>query len=330
MHILVTGGAGFIGSHFCKYLHKNINFESLTIVDKLTYAGIESNLNSFTNDTRIKLIKSDIRDTLMFEKEFCRSKYIFNFAAESHVDNSIESPQDFINTNIIGTFNLLELLRSKNPDARFIQISTDEVYGSLGFESSPSKEDSPLVPSSPYSASKASADLLVQSYFLTYGLNVLTTRSSNNYGPNQLPEKLIPKTISLAKEGQQIPVYGNGLNTRDWIYVDDNCEGVWMAAEKGRAGKVYHLGTGEEWSNIDLVKKLIKLIGRDDDLIAFVADRKGHDLRYSLSTEVTKKELKWLPKTTFDLGLSKTIDWYMNNSDWIEKAKINLKKRNSK
>ena len=329
MNILVTGGAGFIGSHFCKFLLKKVSFKKLTIVDKLTYAGIEANLADIIKHPKVSFIKSDINDSSNFESEFKAAELVFNFAAESHVDNSILGPFEFVKTNVMGTFHLLELLRNQNPNCKFVQVSTDEVYGSLNFDEASSTESSPLKPSSPYSASKASADLMALSYFLTYGLNILVTRSSNNYGPHQLPEKLIPKVITQAQSQKKVPVYGNGKNVRDWIFVEDNCEGIWKASQLGQSGKVYHFGSQVEFPNIEIVKKILNLMNLSEGLIEFVTDRKGHDLRYSLSTEFTQKELNWQPKTTFEDGLKKTIEWYLSNPKWMELANQKLQSRSS-
>lgn len=328
MNVLVTGGAGFIGSHFCDFIIGLPDLNRLVVVDKLTYAGLKLNLNHCLADPRSQFIQADICYPKDFQEVLLSSDFIFNFAAESHVDNSISGPKEFIQTNIWGTFQLLEQLRNSQSSARFIQISTDEVYGSLQGGDSSSTEESPLKPSSPYSSSKASADLLALSYYFTYGLNILVTRSSNNYGPRQLPEKLLPKVIGNARAEVGIPVYGNGKNIRDWIFVEDNCKGIWQAAHKGEAGNVYHFGSGEEVSNIELVKKVLKIMNKEESLIQFVEDRKGHDFRYSLSTKITQKKLNWKPQMSHQQGLNKTVEWYLENSSWWEVATERLLGKN--
>ncbi len=327
MKVFVTGGAGFIGSNFCDFVLAQQQVEKLYILDKFTYAGLRENLLEALSDDRTELLEGDICEAAKFTTQINDSDIVFNFAAESHVDNSISGPEEFVQTNIFGTFKLLEVIRSSKNNIRFIQISTDEVYGSLTFEAPASTVKDTLNPSSPYSASKAGADHLALSYHKTYGLEVLITRSTNNFGPRQLVEKLIPKVIDNSLGDQKIPVYGNGLNTRDWIYVGDNCAGVWAAGLSGKPGQTYHLGSGNEVSNIDIVKQILKLLSKPESLIEFVDDRLGHDLRYSLNTEQTQKELNWQCDNSFNKQLEQTIDWYQENSTWILAANNNLKKR---
>ncbi len=316
MKVLVTGGCGFIGSNFVHLLMKDQSVSKLTNLDALTYAGHPQNTSDFKDDDRYKFVEGDLRNKSLVFDLVKEAELIVHFAAESHVDRSIESPDEFITTNIVGSFNLLEALKNTNPKARFVQVSTDEVYGSIQEGQFTTK--SPIEPNSPYSASKAGADLLARSYHQTYGLEILITRSSNNYGPRQTPEKLIPLMIQRATAGQALPVYGDGSNVRDWIYVEDNCLGVWQACKKGQAGKVYHFGGECEKSNLEVVHQIIESTGANKDQIEFVKDRLGHDWRYALSIEGSEKELGWRPETDFNQGLSKTISWYKENGDWMK------------
>lgn len=313
--ILVTGCAGFIGSHFLKMILKEKSDVHVTHLDALTYAGNLESIKDVLNHPNHKFIKGDVQDAQLCEDLVASVDTVVHFAAESHVDRSIDGPRAFINTNIIGTFNLLEAAR-KNKNLRYLQISTDEVYGTLP-ETGKFSEDTALQPNSPYSSSKAAADLLVRSYHHTFGLNAITTRCSNNYGPYQFPEKLIPVMVLNAKSDKPLPVYGNGLNIRDWIHVSDHSRGVWAALTKGRAGEVYNLGSDNEWTNIDIVRAILKHLGKPESLIKFVKDRPGHDLRYAIDAEKSKRELNWKAEVNFQKGLPETIDWYLSNESWL-------------
>lgn len=317
MRILVTGGAGFIGSNFIRYiLNKNRNCEVVNL-DKLSYAGNLENLKDLEKDPRYTFIKGDICDSKVVDKAIKGCDYVANFAAESHVDRSIIDPSEFVMTNIVGTHILLEAARSAKI-TRFIQISTDEVYGSI--EEGSFNENSPLFPNSPYSASKAGAELLCRSYFITFGLPVVVTRSSNNFGPYQYPEKFVALAITNLIEGKNIPVYGDGKNVRDWIYVEDNCDAIYFILEKGVSGEIYNIAGGSEMQNIEIVNTILKLMSEPTSKIEYVKDRPGHDRRYSLDDSKTRK-LGWKPKYEFKGALSKTIEWYENNQDWWKKIK---------
>ena len=313
--ILVTGGCGFIGSNFIRYALKNSDYEIVNL-DKLTYAGNLKNLVDVQNDPRYKFYKGDICNfelvSFIIEKEKVDS--IINFAAESHVDRSILSSQEFIRTNVTGTNVLLEVTRLYQLK-KFLQISTDEVYGSLGPEGK-FTEETPLSPNSPYSASKASADLLVKAFHHTYGVPALITRCSNNYGPYQFPEKLIPLMIINALNNKPLPVYGDGMNVRDWIYVEDHCEAILKVFEKGRIGEVYNIGAENEKPNIEIVKLILKELGKDESLITYVKDRPGHDRRYAIDATKIKTELGWKPSHTFETAIKETINWYIENQSW--------------
>lgn len=330
---LVTGGAGFIGSNFIAFLLDTYKDIKIINLDKLTYAGNLENLINYDDFENYKFIKGDINDSSLLNEIFENNEidYVVNFAAESHVDRSIENPSIFVETNVLGTLNLLNTAKKfwQNGEdiyidgKKFIQISTDEVYGSLSNEGY-FTEETPLDPHSPYSASKASADLLVQSFFDTYKFPVNITRCSNNYGPYQFPEKLIPLVIHQCIEKKQIPVYGDGLNVRDWLFVEDHCSAVDLVINKGQLGTVYNIGGHNEKTNIDLVNKIIDYLNEKVDkkitkeLITFVKDRKGHDRRYAIDPTKIEKELHWKPKYHFDNGIIKTIDWYLDNSEWLE------------
>jgi len=324
--ILVTGGAGFIGSNFIHYLFKEHPDYEVINLDKLTYAGNLENLKGVDDKPNYHFVKGDIanRELVEYIFETFKPEYVVNFAAESHVDRSIEGPEVFIKSNVYGTQVLLDIakgfwLKNKMFDyARFLQISTDEVYGSLPLESTEKfTEESPLKPNSPYSASKASADLLVRAYYVTYGMPVLITRSSNNFGPRQYPEKLIPLMIINALQRKPLPVYGDGLNVRDWLYVEDNCRGIDLVLHKGKIGEVYNIGGGNEWKNIDLVNLICEILGELTEkpvdeykkLITFVKDRPGHDRRYALSSEKISKEFGWAPAINFSEGIKETVKW---------------------
>jgi len=311
-HILVTGGAGFIGSNFISYILENTDY-FITNIDSLTYAGNYENIKCFEESKRYQFIKCDISNEIELNKVFY-NKYdaLINFAAESHVDRSIEDPIPFIRTNIHGTFNLLQSMLAGKA-SRMIQISTDEVYGSLQSSGQPFKENNPLAPNNPYSASKASADLLVRSYFKTYKLPLLITRCGNNYGPMQHTEKFIPKTIIHSLNNRQFPLYGDGLNVRDWIYVTDHCRAIKMVLEKGVPGEVYNIGGSEEKTNLEVIEIILKNLGKDKKLIEMVKDRKGHDRRYAMDSTKITKELGWRPEVSFDEGINRTIQWYKQN-----------------
>jgi dTDP-glucose 4,6-dehydratase len=332
-NILITGGAGFIGSNFIKYFLKNFVYDSdasknhrnynLINFDKLTYAGNLENLSDIENDTEYKFIKGDIvdREEVKTVVEEYNIDSIINFAAESHVDRSILGSKEFIDTNIVGTHTLLEVFREKNLE-KFIQVSTDEVYGSLP-EEDKSKlftEETPINPNSPYSSSKASADLLCRAFHHTYGLPIMITRCSNNYGPYQFPEKLIPLMIAKALDGEKLPVYGDGKNVRDWLYVEDHCSAISAVLHKGKPGEVYNIGGNNEWYNIDIVKLILKMLNKSEVQIQYVKDRPGHDRRYAIDSSKMKRELDWEPANTFEDGIEKTINWYIENESWWRKV----------
>lgn len=314
---LVTGGAGFIGSNYIRYmLHKYKDVEIVNL-DKLTYAGNLDNLKDIEDNPRYKFIRGDICDEVLVEQIMPEIDVVVNFAAESHVDRSIGAPDDFIRTDVFGTFVLLEAAR-RNKIKKFVQISTDEVYGSI--EKGSFKETDPLMPSSPYSASKTGADRLAFSYFVTYDLPVLITRCSNNFGPYHYPEKLIPLFVTNALENKSLPIYGDGKNVRDWIYVEDHCDGVDFVCQHGEFGEVYNIGGDNERTNLEITKLILKMLEKPQSLMTFVTDRLGHDRRYSL--DCTKiHNLGWRPKHEFGEALDKTITWYVGNRWWWEKLK---------
>jgi dTDP-glucose 4,6-dehydratase len=315
---LVAGGAGFIGSNFVKNAFANpdeFELDSILVLDSLTYSGNPRNLDGFIADSRYAFVKGDITDRELLDSIIPNVDIVVNFAAESHVDRSISNPGVFFKTNIIGVSTILETLRN-NPQKRLVHVSTDEVYGSL-IEGS-ATERSPLKPNSPYAASKASADLLIRSYVKTYELDVVITRCTNNYGPFQFPEKLIPFFISQIVENRQVPVYGNGMNIRDWIHVDDHIEGIRLAALRGKPGGIYNLGSSNELSNLEITNLLLELLGKERNLIVNVEDRLGHDFRYSLNYDYAVQELGFNPKVNFREGLAATINWYLANRGWWE------------
>lgn len=317
--ILVTGGCGFIGSNFIRHMLAAYPYRVINL-DKLTYAGNPENLQDIEKDSRYMFIKGDIAETSDLAKAFeMPVGMIVNFAAESHVDRSIIDPGAFVRTNINGTFQLLETAKKKGVE-RFVQISTDEVYGSLGKEGK-FREDTPLSPNSPYSASKTSADMLAMSYYKTYGMPVLITRCSNNYGPYQFPEKLIPLMITNALHDIELPVYGDGLNIRDWIHVKDHCEAIDVVLHKGIPGNVYNIGGENERTNIEIVKTILKALGKPETLIKYVKDRPGHDRRYAIDSTKLKRELGFSPKTDFTAGMEDTVKWYKDNRTWWERIK---------
>jgi len=315
--LLVTGGAGFIGSNFIRALLKKHPDIEITNLDKLTYAGNLDNLRDVEKDSRYRFVQGDICDEKVVEPLVRDADIVLNFAAESHVDRSIGKPDDFIKTDIFGTFVLLEASRKQGVE-RFVQISTDEVYGSI--EKGAFSESDGLMPSSPYSASKAGADRLAYSYFVTFGLPVVIPRSSNNYGPHQYPEKLIPLFVTNAIDHKSLPIYGDGKNVRDWIYVEDNCEAIEAVMERGVNGEVYNIGAGNEKSNLEITRIILDTLGKPDTLMTFVEDRKGHDRRYALDTSKVRR-LGWKPAHTFESGMEETIRWYAENRWWWEKLK---------
>ena len=335
MTILVTGGAGFIGSNFIlEWL--NIRDENVINVDKLTYAGNLLNLEPVSKNQNYFFEKADVCDFLKISQLFDKYKprAIIHFAAESHVDRSIQGPSEFINTNILGTFNLLEIVRKKyessyiNNEFKFIHISTDEVYGSLGIEEKPFTEKNQYRPNSPYSASKASSDHLVRSYFKTYRVPAIITNCSNNYGPYQFPEKLIPMVIKNVLQMSAIPIYGDGKNIRDWLYVRDHCKAIIKVLECGNPGETYNIGGNNEITNLDLVNHIFKEIekyypvkdfgfSKYFDLVEFVPDRPGHDKRYAIDSNKIKNDLGWQPIETFESGIKKTVKWYLENTSWV-------------
>lgn len=321
MKVIVTGGAGFIGSNFVFYMLKKHPDYEIICLDSLTYAGNLSTLKDVMDNPNFKFVKLDIRDRegvyKLFEEE--KPDVVVNFAAESHVDRSIENPEIFLETNIIGTSVLMDACR-KYGIKRFHQVSTDEVYGDLPLDRPDLffHEDTPLHTSSPYSSSKASADLLVGAYGRTYGLPVTISRCSNNYGPYQFPEKLIPLMIQRALNNEKLPVYGDGKNVRDWLYVEDHCKAIDLILENGKPGEVYNIGGHNEMANIDIVKLICDYLDKPYSLIEHVTDRKGHDRRYAIDPEKIQNELGWLPETMFKDGIKKTIQWYLDNKDWWE------------
>jgi dTDP-glucose 4,6-dehydratase len=320
--LLVTGGAGFIGSNFVLSTIAETG-EPLVNLDKLTYAGSLRNLEALRDDSRHMFVQGDICDRALVRELLKKHKprAIVHFAAESHVDRSIAGPAAFVQTNVIGTFSLLEETRAHSAQLTFVHVSTDEVYGSLGPADPAFTETTPYAPNSPYAASKAASDHLVRAYHHTYGLRTLTTNCSNNYGPHQFPEKLIPLMISHALAGKPLPVYGDGQNVRDWLYVGDHCAAIRRVLDKGSAGEVYNIGGGAEKTNIDLVRTICALLdelspraaGRYAELISFVKDRPGHDRRYAIDARKIARELGWRPRESFDSGLRKTVQWYLNN-----------------
>lgn len=321
MKFLVTGGAGFIGSNFMHYEVKNYPNDMFVCIDALTYAGNYNNIKSLETYDNFKFVHGDITDRELIFKLFEEEKFdvVINFAAESHVDNSIKNPTVFLTTNIIGTSVLMDACREFGIK-RYHQVSTDEVYGDLPLDRPDLlfTEETPLHTSSPYSSSKASADLLVMAYARTYGLPVTISRCSNNYGPYQFPEKLIPVVISKALKDEKIPVYGTGENVRDWIHVIDHNIGVDKIVREGKVGEVYNLGGHSERTNLEVVKTILKQLGKSEDLITFVEDRKGHDLRYAIDSSKVERELGWDRTYTFESGIKETVEWYLDNTTWIE------------
>ena len=325
MRLLVTGGAGFIGSCFVRHILKKHPDYKIINLDALTYCGNIENLKDIENNPNYTFVHGNICNRKLAQELISEVDCVVNFAAESHVDNSIKHPEIFVETNVQGTLNLLQVSKELGID-RFLQVSTDEVYGTLG-KTGYFYETTPLAPNSPYSASKASADMLVRAYHETYKMPVLNTRCSNNYGPYQYPEKLIPFFISQLLKGEKVPVYGDGLNVRDWLYVYDHCEAIDVVLHKGKIGEVYNIGGHNEKTNLEITHLILDAMGKDESSIKYVEDRLGHDRRYAISNDKITSELGWSPSITFEEGIKLTIDWYLNNQDWmksIENKKASL------
>ena len=314
MRILVTGGAGFIGSNYVRRIADGTlgGISKITVLDKLTYAGTLTNLSE-VSDSSYDFIEGDVCDAELVTKLVSENDLVVNFAAESHVDRSINGAKDFVVTNVLGTQTLLDAFR-KSDVKTFLQVSTDEVYGSIAEGSWP--ETDPLLPNSPYAASKASADLICRSYFKTHGMDIRVTRCSNNYGRNQFPEKVIPLFVTNLIDNKKVPVYGSGLNVRDWLHVDDHCRGIHLALTKGKAGEIYNIGGGTELNNLELTDKILNIMGKGQESIEYVEDRKGHDLRYSVDITKISDELGYVPQVDWEVGLAETINWYQENEAW--------------
>ena len=318
-NILVTGGAGFIGSNFVRYMVEKYSDYHIINLDALTYCGNLENLKDIEDKDNYTFVKGDIRDKAIVDELVEKSDYVINFAAESHVDRSIADPEIFIKSNVLGTQVLLNAAKEHGVE-KYIQISTDEVYGTLG-KTGYFTEDTPLQPNSPYSASKAGGDLIARAYHETFGLPVNITRCSNNYGPYQFPEKLIPLMISNALEDKKLPVYGDGKNVRDWLHVHDHCSAIDLVLHDAKPGEVYNIGGNNEKQNIEIVKLILGELGKDESLIEFVTDRLGHDRRYAIDSTKIQEELSWKPEYTFEVGIRKTIQWYLDNQDWMSQVK---------
>jgi dTDP-glucose 4,6-dehydratase len=321
MHVLVTGAAGFIGSNFVRMAARGAfpQISQVTVLDKLTYAGVTANLDQAKTMSGYTFVEGDICDSNLVKSLIENVDAVINFAAESHVDRSIHGAADFVQTNIVGVQTLLDACKASERNPRFIQVSTDEVYGSI--ETGSWTEESPLLPNSPYSASKAGGELLARSYNKTHGLDVVITRSSNNYGPFHFPEKLIPLFITNLIQGKRIPVYGKGNNIRDWLHVDDHCRGIYMALISGKSGEIYNIGGGTELTNLEITYLILEKMNSEISAIEFVEDRKGHDMRYSVDWSKSQNELGYEPKVTFEEGLFQTIKWYKENENWWKPLK---------
>lgn len=317
--VLITGGAGFIGSNFVKYMLDKYSDYDIINLDALTYCGNLENLKDIEDMDNYTFVKGDIRDKDLVNDLVLKSDYVINFAAESHVDRSITDPEIFIKSNVLGTQVLLNAAKDCGVE-KYIQISTDEVYGTLG-ETGYFCETTPLQPNSPYSASKAGGDLITRAYFETFDLPINITRCSNNYGPYQFPEKLIPLMISNALEDKKLPIYGDGKNIRDWLHVYDHCQAIDLVLHEGKLGEVYNIGGHNERQNIQIVKLILEALGKDESLIEYVADRLGHDRRYAIDADKIRNELGWEPKYTFETGIKETIQWYLDNQDWMDQVK---------
>ncbi len=328
--VLITGGAGFIGSNYAHYHVEKYPDDFVVVLDKLTYAGNLDNLSDLLpKENKFKFVQGDIADKKFVEDLFSTEKFdlVLNFAAETHVDRSIEEPSVFVVTNVVGTHNLLEASRD-NGVSRYHQISTDEVYGDLGTDSKDYfTERTPIAPNCPYAATKASADLLVRSSFETYQMPVTISRCSNNYGPYQFPEKLIPYFFKLISSGSPVPVYGDGKNVRDWLYVVDHCRAIDKIVEKGRLGEVYNIGGNNERTNLEITKILLEFLGKNEDLIMYVDDRRAHDRRYAIDSTKLQTELLWKPSVNFQEGIAKTFQWYQNNQAWVQKLEERIVER---
>ncbi len=322
MKVLVTGGCGFIGSNLVRFLLRERPEWTVVNLDNLSYAGLGENLADLAGDARYRFVKGDICDLPLLRRVFAeeRPAAVLHLAAESHVDRSIQESALFLRTNVEGTRALLDCAREAGTP-RFVHVSTDEVYGELGPEDPPFTEETPLRPNSPYAASKAASDLLARAFWRTYGVPVVITRCSNNYGPYQYPEKLVPLMITNAIEGKPLPVYGDGRNVRDWIWVEDHCRGLLAALERGRPGETYNFGGIAERENIEVVREILRLLGRDRSLIQFVKDRPGHDRRYAMDVRKAAAELGWRPEVAFEEGLARTVAWYQANRAWWERLK---------
>jgi len=314
MKLLVTGGLGFIGSNFCRYMLAKYPNCELTNIDKIGIGANPANLLDLENDDRYTFIKGDVCNPLLLNKVVHQVDAVVNIAAETHVDRSIVDPNTFLQNNTIGTFTLLEAIRRHNHKVKLVQVSTDEVYGQALKESF--TENTPPNPSNPYSASKAAGDMFVLAYHKTYGIKAAITRCTNNFGPYQLPEKLIPKTIIRALKNLPIPIYGKGTNIRDWIYVQDHCAGIAAVLEKGNPGEIYNISAGNEEKNVEVAKKILNILGKPENLITFVEDRPGHDLRYSLDSTKIQSQLGWKPEFSFNESLELTVKWYVENENW--------------
>ena len=321
LNLLITGGAGFIGSNYARMVVAGgLNgISKITVLDKLTYAGNKKNLDTVAGNVNYEFVHGDICDSSLVNKIVRKIDAVINFAAESHVDRSIGNATDFVSTNLIGVQVLLDGIKSSGSDIRFLQVSTDEVYGSIN--SGSWDENFPLLPNSPYSASKAGGELLARSYHQTHGIDVVITRCSNNYGTHHFPEKLIPLFITNLLEGKKVPVYGNGLNVRDWLHVDDHCRGIHKVLLNGKSGEVYNIGGGRELTNLEITHLILNAMSSGESSIEYVEDRKGHDFRYSVNWSKINKELDYVPEINFEIGLHDTIEWYRNNRSWWEPLK---------
>ena len=314
MKILVTGGLGFIGSNFIRHILKKYDDVEIVNVDNLSFGSNPNNLRDIEEDKRYSFIKGDINDKRLLPIVLNDIDAVVNFAAQTHVDRSIADPSPFLSSNTIGVVSLLETIRKMNGDIRFLHISTDEVYGDI--EVGSFKEEDRLKPSSPYAASKAAADMFILAYHRTYGLDTVITRCTNNFGPYQFPEKLIPKTIIRAQRNMSVPVYGTGKNVRDWIYVLDFCEAIDLLLQRGKSGEIYNVSAGNEYPNIEVVRRILRILNKPETLITFVEDRPGHDIRYSLDSSKIRDEVGWKPRHSFDEALEKTVKWYLENEWW--------------